>query len=446
MGESSRPATRVVAQFVHDVRFDALPERVIPAARLAILDLFGVALAATQQPVGRIIAEHVRSLGGEPVARVFGADFRTSPPMAALANGTLAHALDFDDRGHVSTHTLPAALAVGEMVGASGARLLEAYAAGREVGIRLTEAVEARRKAHGGPTFRGWYRVGVVGPIAAAVTAAKVLALDTQGIQVAIGLAATSAGGLRRNQGTMAKALHAGNAASDGVHAALLAQRGFTADPEILESPLGYLQALCLPGELDDTPLLDRLGKPFDLELTPEIKPFPACSPSHKPLEAMLALKRQHDLRVEDVEAIEADFHTFSLFRLDPQEAIATGFSLPYLLAVALIDGKVGIDQVSEARLYDPLVRQVMTQVRPAAESDGDDGAERVSVVLRDGRRLHADVKRARNLTTLEETEAKFRDASGRALDQAAVERLFQVVMRLEQVGDVRELMDAAAR
>lgn len=439
----SASATETIARFVCETRLADLPSSVPSGAKIAVLDTIGVALAAADQPIGRIITEYVGSLGGEPASTVLGSGFKTSAPLAALANGTLAHGLDYDDRGHVSTHTLPAALAVGELLHASGERVLEAYILGREVGMRVTAAVEALRKQKGGPTFRGWYRVGVVGPLAAAVSASKLLGLDANGVSTALGIAATSAGGLRRNQGTMTKALHAGNAASDGVHAALLAQRGFSADRGILEAPLGYFNALCLPGELDESPVLNGLGKPFELEEQAEIKPIPACTPSHMPVQAILDLRARYNLRPDDVEAIEADMHGFSLFRADPQESIATGFSLPYLLSVAIVDGKVGLDQVSEGMLHNPTVRSLMARVRPSQASE-DGKAELVTVVHRDGRRLQSEVEHVHNLTEMDEIEAKYRDCANRVLEADAVNRLLDAVLRLEQSPDIADVLALA--
>jgi 2-methylcitrate dehydratase PrpD len=359
-----------------------------------------------------------------------------------LVNGTLAHALDFDDHGHLSTHTLPAALAVGEARGSNGAQLLLAYVVGREVGARLTQVVEARRKQGGGPTYRGWYRVGVIGPIAAAVSAGKLISLDADRLATAIGIAATSSAGLRRNQGTMAKALHAGNAASDGVHAALLAERGFTADPEILEAPLGLVNALCLADESDWAPIPEHLGRPWDLEQPVGIKPFPSCTPSHAPIDAALALRQQAGFSIDEIAAVESDLRTFSLFRTDPRDSIAAGFSLPYLLSVALIDGQVGLDQLSEARLHAADVRSLMAKVRP---SDARDGQKRLTVRLRDGRTMATDIGPERDLHVAEEVEAKYRACAGRLLSSSSVERLYDLVLDLENVARVEELSAVAA-
>src|SRR5262245_45123226 len=125
-------------------------------------------IAAQRFPVGQIITASAAEVGDRPDARVLGSSVRASASTAAHANDTLAHGLDFDDHKHMSTHTLPAAFAVGELVGASSALVLEAYVLGREVGAKLGSVIEAQRKSRRGPTYRGWYRVGVVGPVAAA--------------------------------------------------------------------------------------------------------------------------------------------------------------------------------------------------------------------------------------------------------------------------------------
>ena len=435
--------TRRVAAFVAGARLAEIPEPAIEAAKVAILDTLGVALAATRLELARLILEHVRGLGGSSTCTVLGSGFRASPEAAALANGTLAHGLDFDDKGHVSTYTLPAVLAVGELVGASGPQVLEAYIVAREVSVRMTEVIEARRAEEGGPTYRGWYRVGGIGPIGAAAGAARLLGLDIAGVQAAIGLAASSSTGLRRNQGTMARALHAGNGAMLGVQAALLARAGFSADPEILEAPLGLLSLLCLSGECDPT-RLERLGSPFELEGGARIKAFPACAPSHKPLAAILALQAEAGFGPEDVEAIDADLHEFSLFRGDPEEEAAAGFSLPYLLAVAVVDGRLGVEQILRSTTPDARVRSLMSRVRNAPGAQGTE-AERVTVHLRDGRILAKDIRHAPTLTG-DAIDAKLRDCASAVLDESDIHRLETQVRRLERLADIRELMATVGR
>lgn len=432
-------ATRQLAEFATTVTTDDIPVEVTEAAKLVLLDTVGVAMAAVDFPIGRILTDYVAAMGGAPTARVLGTDLATSPQLAAQINGTLAHGLDYDDHGHLSTHVLPAALAVGESLGSSGADLLTAYVVGRECGYRVSSVIEAKRKQKQGPTYRGWYRVGVVGPVAAAVAASRMLELDPEQTCHAIGIASSSSAGLRRNLGTMTKALHAGNSASTGITAAMLAARGFTADAEAIEGPLGLVHAICLPGEAEWAPLT-RLGAPYELSQKLGVKCFPACSPSHKPLAAMLKLRRDHAIAPARVASIEADLHEFSLRRLDPTEAIATGYSLPYLLAIALVDGRVGPDQVNGDRLHDPVVRQLMAKVVADPDAPPASAPERVTVRLDDGTVLTAECGSKPDLSEPGEITAKFDDCAGRRLDPYGVTQLKEAILNLSAVADVRDL------
>lgn len=431
--------TRRLASFAVQTRLEDVSAAGLESAKISILDTIGVGLAALPLKIGQIITNYVASLGGKPGARVLGTSIRTSAPLAGLANGTLTHGLDYDGDTHVSTYCLPSALAVAEERGLSGKQMLEAYIVARECATRTVDAIEAQRKHQGGPTYRGSYRVGVGGPIGGVVAAGKLLELDVDQMSRAIGIAASSAMGLRRNQGTMTKALHAGNGAQNGIQAALLAERGFTADPDILEAPLGLFNLLCLPGECDPDAILSRLGKPFAVERGHALKTFPSCHPSHVPLEATLRLKREHGFGPDDVESVEADFHTFSLFRTDPQEALAAGFGLPYLLAVAIIDGWVGVDHLSDERIRDPRVRALMARIRPAPPA-AEGGAERVTVRLRDGRALAIEIAEAPHLAHQDDILAKFRGCAGRVLADVAVVRLHDQLLRLDSIADVNEL------
>jgi 2-methylcitrate dehydratase PrpD len=257
----------------------------------------------------------------------------------------------------------------------------------------------------------------------------------------AIAIACSSSAGLRRNLGTMTKALHAGNGAYAGVTAALLAERGFTADAEAIEGELGLVGAICLPGEAEWEPL-DRLGAPYELAEKIGVKRFPACSPSHVPAAIVLRLAAEHRIDPTDVVAVEADLHEFSLRRPDPQEAIATGYSLPYLLAIALLDRALGLDQVGAGRLHDPAVRALMARVThdPAAAPPGR--PERVTIRLVDGTVLVGEAGGKPDLRTADPIRAKFADCAGRRLDSVAVDRLRDAVLGLESTADVGALLE----
>ncbi len=153
--------TETLAQFVVDTRLRDIPTKAVEISKLVILDVFGVTLAASRHAIARLLDEYLREHGAAPKAGVIGSDLRTEASLAAWANGSMAFALDFDDNIHGSTHTVPAALAIGEGNGAKGATLLEAYILGRDICFRLDAALDAgRRKNQGGPTSRGWFAAG----------------------------------------------------------------------------------------------------------------------------------------------------------------------------------------------------------------------------------------------------------------------------------------------
>jgi len=437
--------TETLAQFIVDTRLRDISPTAVENSKLVILDVLGVTLAASRQAIARILNEYLREAAAAPRAGVIGSELRTEPALAAWANGALAFALDFDDNIHGSTHTVPAALAIGEGNRASGATLLEAYILGRDICFRLDAALDAgRRKNRGGPTSRGWFAGGTTGSLAAAAAAGKVLQLNAKQMATAFGIAVAGAGGVRRNFGTMAKALQTGNAARNGVTAALLAQKGFTADQTILEAPMGFASALCLEGECDWDALTKDLGKYFHMEKMPPIKRFPTCTPAHRPIEGLLALRQQHGFRVDDVESVESDFHQRSLARTDPREAIAGPNSMPFILAVALLDGKVTLAQFTDENMHDPRVRAAMAKIRHRANQRQPGQAEppdRITVTLKNGAVHNIEVAERTTYTNSSDIQAKFLSCATLALSRARADQLAGLVDRLENVDDVGALM-----
>ena len=354
MTTEGQPLTDILAAFVAETPAADVPAAAVEPAKNVILDTVGVALAAASRSVGKIITSHVAQAPGTPAtASVLGAGLKVSPEMAALANGTLANALDFDDGSHLSTHILPAALAVAEHHRLPGKNLLDAFIVAHEAAARLTQVIDARRRQQGGPTHRGWWHVGLIGPIAAALAVCRLQKLDRRQTATAIGIASCSSGGFRRNMGTMAKALHSGNAARAGIEAATLARRGFTADTAIIEAPLGFLQAVVLPEDRDVAAVTERLGRPYVLEGPQRIKRFPACNPGHPLIDAALRLVHDQYVRADDVESIAADLHTFSLLRPAPWDEDSAGFSGAFLIAVTLIHGVFTLDQLTDEAVHD---------------------------------------------------------------------------------------------
>jgi 2-methylcitrate dehydratase PrpD len=240
----SQRYTEQVARFVVETRVDTIPREVAAAAKTAILDCLGVALAGSKEEGTRICAEQVRIEGARGVASVWGQGFKSSASLAALANGTATHALDFDHGVYLVQPTsavIPAVVSLAEALSASGRDLLEAYVAGFEATAKIAKSIPEEGRG-------GWHGAGTLGTLGAALSCAKLLKLDVDRSRTALGIATSMASGAACNYGTMTKPLGSGLAARSGVLAACLAQKGFTASATALESAAGFFDAfLSLP-------------------------------------------------------------------------------------------------------------------------------------------------------------------------------------------------------
>jgi 2-methylcitrate dehydratase PrpD len=435
--------TQQLASFCLTTRAEDLPSAALDSARQLILDTIGVALLASTHKIGRLISAQAAELGASArTASVFGAgNLQVAPVFAAQANGTMANALDYDGGGHLPTHILPAVLAVAEEGRLSGRDASAAFIVAYEAAARLTKVIDAKRAEHQGPTYRGWWHVGLVGPIAAALATCRLKGADTEQTARAIGIATASSAGFRRSMGTMTKALHSGNAARGGIEAAMLAMRGFTGDPEIIEAPLGFAAAIAMPDERDPTPITERLGRPFALEKSPGVKRYPAVTPSHGVITAALKLAAQGGYAIEDIERIESDFRTFSLMRMEARDEEEAGFCAPYLIAASLVHGAFGPEQILPAAIEDARVRKLAQCVVQIPRTAGEGNV--VILHLRGGKTLFA---RARGERAFEPDfiARKFRECASAALSGRAVEEIADIVMHLDQQPTIGRLMALA--
>ena len=258
------------------------------AALRAIMDCLGVMLAGSTEPAARIVQSVAEVEGGTPLATIVGTGRRTGAVWASLANGTAAHALDFDDTnfammGHPSAPVLSAALAAGELAMATGQELVHAFLLGFEVETTVAETINPAHYEH------GWHATCTLGTLGAAAAAARILGLDTAQTATALAVAASQASGLKENFGTMTKPFHAGHAARSGVLAALLAREGWTASDRALEGPQGYLHVFSAGRR--ELAALGTLGAPWKITTTGvAVKPFPSCACTHSIIDGALEL------------------------------------------------------------------------------------------------------------------------------------------------------------
>jgi 2-methylcitrate dehydratase PrpD len=444
---------------VAELRFDTIPKHVQELGIRHLLDTVGVTLAGATEPLSRILQADAQLQGGAVQASVLGTRLRLPLALAARLNGAAAHALDYDDTQlaerpdrvsgllmHPSAPVYPAALAMAEHTGASGEAFLTAYLAGVEVACKLAEAANPRLYA------AGFHTTGVVGCLGAAVAAAKLLWAAPDVIARALSLAAAMAGGLREQFGTMSKPWHAGRAAENGVTAALLAARGYTAAPNILEAERGFFRAYA--DGYDSAAVYERLGNPWTFE-RPGIamKPAPSGSLTHPALDAMLDLVHEYDLQPEQVARVDVGVSRYmasALLHPRPQTALEAKFSLPYAIAIALLDRASGLAQYSEERVHQPdiaaVLERITVAVDPAVEASGfHQMTTRVSVTLHDGRMLEAIASYARGHPqrpfSHEMLLTKFRECAGRILPTAQIDRLIAAIEAIRTAPAVHRLI-----
>ena len=293
-----------LALFGEFVARAAVPPAARAAARAAVLDTVGVTLAGSVEPAPRLVRDVARAEGGATRCGILGVAERTGAGWAALANGTAAHALDFDDMcfvslAHPSAPLVAAGLAAAELADAGGAALLDAYCVGFEI-----EAVLGRVM---NPTHyeQGWHATATLGTIGAAATAVRLLGQDAQTAACCMAIAASEASGLKESFGTMVKPLHAGLAGRNGVLAALLAEAGLAASDRAVDGPQGLLVAMqARRHELGDAgAALGRVWEIVDGGIT--VKLYPSCAATHPTIETLIDLRAEHRFVADEVEAID---------------------------------------------------------------------------------------------------------------------------------------------
>ena len=452
-------ATEKIAQFIVDTEYQDLPRDVVEKAKRTGLDCVGAALAGVAEPVSQTITAYVTKLDSPTQASVFGAGLKVSVADAALANGAIAHALDYDDCGvkigHPSVLVLPAVLSLGEHLGASGSDILIAYAVGLEVECKLALHADFKlmqtRLNH-----QTWY-----GSMGAAAACAKLLRLDVAKTRMALGIAGNLACGLSANHGSMAGAMAAGNACRNGVIAAFMAQAGITANPNIIEAKNGFYDTLVGAGHYDAERMADGLGKPFYIE-SPGIglKKYPSCYHTHRALDGVFQLLGEH--RLSEKEIVEVDVGTSEralrvLAFSEPATPYQAKFSMPHCIAAAVVDREVTLDTFTDQKMVNGDIVEARKKVHlsfpdvpiwPGLADVGPDTefvGNPVTIRTTDGRSYSArvDIPRGDPALPLSDDEilAKYRECGRSQLGAENIERSVGLVLGFEKVESVGILM-----
>ena len=441
-------ASQTLAGFCTELDFGTIPREAAHAAKRHALDALGVALAAAGSGVASPVVESVLAWAGAREASVIGYDFGAPAPHAALANGTLVHALDFDDTHpesivHPASFVVPAALAVAEESEANGREFLTACVAGYETSTRIGAAAPGRFQA------RGLHTTGIAGTFGAAVAAGVLWGLTSEELANALGIAGSQSSGLIAflADGSETKRFHPGWAAQGGVVAADLARRGLTGPSTVFEGPHGLFDALLSGEERDTARIVRGLGTEWET-MRLAIKAYPACQYVHAFMDAAIGL----GVRAGDVEEITCEISPAGIDivcepragRLNPASMYAAQFSLPFSVASAVVGGRAGVDLFGEDARSDKRVLGLAERVRHVADDSLPRFGGRVTIVLRDGRVREAEelVVRGhpdRPLTDDEVTE-KFLSNARRRLENGAAQKAADVVWKLDEIDSIAEL------
>ena len=425
----AKKLSQVLAEFIAGFDLKTVPAEVIDRARAGFIDTVGVMLAGSREEVSHLVLDMVKLEGATPVASIVGQSLRTSPQLAALANGVAAHAMDYDFNflsSQLVAPVIPAILPVAETTGATPAEALSAFIVGCEVAARIGRA--SPRLSNGG----GWHTTGIVGGIAAAAACARLMKLPVDRAAAAIGISVSLASGVAANYGTMTKPLHCGNAARNGVLAALLASRGFTSRPAVFEGSNGFFSSFGRALPTDFAPFKD-LGIRWDIaEIGYSIKAYPCGGRGHTAIEAALMLRDKIGTRVNDITNIHCWLSPSSAKRVNtdyPATVEEAKFSAAYVLAYTMIHGAPKIKAFTEEALKDERVRALARLVTSGADPKLTDtlgqNPSRLKITLKDGTAFEQQRDYATGSKEIPMTQAqleeKFLDCAAQAVSRRHV-------------------------
>jgi 2-methylcitrate dehydratase PrpD len=431
--------TAALARFICESDWQAIGPRVRHEARRSLLNCLGAALGGCRDAAVEHAIAALAPFSGPPQASLVGRAERLDALSAAFVNGAAANVLDFDDTHlptviHPAAPVVPALLAFSEMQPFKGEAFLHALILGIEVECRIGNAITPWHYA------RGWHITSTCGVIGAAAAAARLMRLDEPRTAAALGIAANQACGVIESLGTMAKSVSVGSAPRNGLFAALLAARGFTAAPQTLEGERGFLRVF---GEKPDLAAVTKnLGTDWESARN-TYKPYPCGIVLHPVIDALFQLKGSHSLELGDVKSVSIRGHPLLRQRTDrrrPASGREAQVSAQHAAAVCIAYGEAGIGQFSDACAAEPALQAFGERVTIVDDASMPVEAAAVELQLTDGRRLRAEVRdalgsAARPMSDAQ-LEAKVRSLAAHGAPGCDADRLIEQVWALEALGD----------
>lgn len=437
-----------------------LPAVVVESAKQEVMDSLATALGGSTKPGVAELVDMVKEWGGSEQSTVIAYGFKCPAPNAAQVNGTMIHALDYDDGHqvalvHIGCVAVSTCLAVSERMGkVSGKELITTLALGGDLLSRLGLA----SKPGGSALSAGWHPTTLFGFLGAATMAGKIMGLDEDKMTNALGLAYHQCGGAGSGvgDGALAKRMGPGLAASAGIRAALMAERGITGERDPLEGRTGLFKTY-MRDDYDVNILLNDLGKKFEGENIGD-KPYPCCGLTHACIDATLALITSHNITASDIDSIIV-YGGDSVYGLSNPLEIKTAprtitdaqFSVPWVVATALVNGKVTVDDFTEEALKRQDIATLAKKVTPKLDKSMNRhgvGPGGVIIKLKDGTEYKEEVEHCLGSVerpmTFDDCINKFRDCavfSVKPIPQAKVESVIEMIADLENLEDATEII-----
>lgn len=434
---------KLMAEFIVKTKFAQIRPNFVLDAKYRIIDWLGCAVCGVQYKQAEIARAYINQTGGSPEATVMGTKIRYPVLSAAFVNGIIGHVSELDDGhrkaiGHPGSVTLPVAIAVGEKLQVTGEEFLAAVIIGYEIFIRMGQAVNPSH-------YKYWHTTGTCGTFAAMAVAASMMKLSLEETVNAIGIAGTIASGLTESFGAHAKALNIGQACENGIKAAKLAKMGFTGAKSILTGKKGFLKAY---SEEKSWNILDSFSVDTLISDTGFYKVYASCGHTNSPLDIIFNLLTQGSINTKDIASILVETYKISVDitkDLKTETEDQAKFSLPYVLAVALLKKQVTLNEFTPEMLKDreilTLAKKITVQESSNATKNFPKRQAKLTIIFKDGRTLVSEVDDAHDMIDYPKIEGKFLGLTS-MLEAGSSEKVMDVIKHLEQKKDIVALIE----
>lgn len=432
-----------IAEFIVNTRYGQVEPRFIKDIKYRIIDWLGCATAGAHYKQAEIARTYWETIGGVQEATAIGAQAKYPAPNAAFINGIIGHVSELDDGhrlaiGHPGSVTLPVALAIGENVQASGQEFLTALIIGYEIYIRLGSAVNPSH-------YKYWHTTSTCGIFAATGVAASLLKLTVEETINALGIAGTMASGFSESFGSHAKALNIAHACQNGIMSARLAKLGFTGSPTILTGKKGFLAATSSPA---NWPKMAEFNSATLISDTAFYKVYASCGHTNSPLDIIFQLLTKGPISTEKIKTILVETYKVSVdIAKDLKTATedAAKFSLPYVIAVALLKKHVTLGEFTPEMLHDETMLSLARKVKVVEDAEATKRfpkrQAKITIVMEDGTKLCGSVDDSHDVTDYPKLEEKFRGLTAKVADDAA-EKVLASIKHLDESNDIKTLIN----